>query len=110
MVLAEQASKGSRRRPSCNDFLPMELVKMCVLGALLSGGCATAGSPSRVHRAEAPRETRTDRLSSLPGVDRESSPENQERRFGIEEARARRKEAAQTKAHESQRVELEDGR
>lgn len=82
-----------------------------VFAALLASlGCGSA----RVAESAAPRprsETRSkdtvpERLSTLPGADKESDPENQERRFGVGAAKALREEEAQRKADQAKRADV----
>jgi len=80
------------------------------LGLLVLGspGCATTTSHSGAVRASsaAERDTVPDKLSALPGADKESDPENQERRFGIGAAKAKREEEDRRKQEQAKRVDL----
>lgn len=80
----------------------------------LATGCATGGARGRGRAAQphatGARDSVAERLAVLPGADRESSPEIQERRFGWGEAKARREGAATKRVERDEHVEGETKR
>lgn len=91
----------------------MNILRRCVAFAALTAYLGVAGCGSgRVAESGAPRpeaqkrskDTVPERLSALPGADKESDPENQERRFGLGAAKAKQEEEAQRKADQAKRA------
>ncbi len=61
--------------------------------ALASGCAGKALKPAAVPAAnQRIKDSRTEKLADMPGIDKDSSPEAVEQRFGMEEARRRREE------------------
>jgi hypothetical protein len=86
------------------------LHRWSALAGLVLGlqGCATTTSQSGAAHSTtaAERDTVPYKLSALPGADKESDPENQERRFGIGAAKAKQEEEARRKQEQAKRVDL----
>lgn len=79
----------------------MRIVSLWAVVAIGTQGCATGGA-GKGRAGAADRESVADKLSALPGADKESDPENQERRFGVNASKERRNENARQRDHEAQ--------
>lgn len=97
--------------PKSESFrTPLRWAALMMVLAWPAAGCATNKGGERrpaPTSSERMRDSAPERLADLPAVDRESSPENTERRFGIEAERARREEAGKRAADQRARVEPE---
>ncbi|MDX2019555.1 MAG: hypothetical protein SF187_04890 [Deltaproteobacteria bacterium] len=80
-------------------------VLLTLAGACGTGRVAESASPRPASQSRS-KDTVPERLSALPGADKESDPENQERRFGLGAAKAKREEEAERKAAQAKRANL----